>query len=142
DRAKALNIEPMIGVRIKLSVKSSGHWNDSGGDRSVFGLNISELVDLVDTLKEQNMLHCLRLLHYHQGSQIPNARAIREAAGEAMRVYVNLVREGATMGVLDIGGGLAVDYDGSKTNFQSSCNYAIAEYCADVVEAVMAVADA
>ncbi len=141
ERAQALGIEPNIGVRIKLSAKSAGHWNDSGGDRSVFGLSISQVVKLVDRLKEVDMLNSLRLLHYHQGSQIPNVRAIREAAGEAMRVYVNLVREGARMGWLDIGGGLAVDYDGSKTNFQSSCNYSIPEYCADVVEAVMKVAD-
>ncbi len=142
ERSRALGIEPIIGVRIKLSAKSAGHWNDSGGDRSVFGLNVSQLVDMVDQLKEADMLGSLRLLHYHQGSQIPNVRAIREAAGEAMRVYVNLVKEGARMGLLDIGGGLAVDYDGSKTNFQGSCNYTTQEYCADVVEAVMRVADA
>jgi arginine decarboxylase len=139
SRADALGIDPMIGVRIKLTTESSGHWNDSGGDRSVFGLTISQLVDLIDRLKAADRLDTLKLLHYHQGSQIPNIRSIREAASEAARVYVNLVQEGAPMGILDIGGGLAVDYDGSKTNFQASCNYSIREYCVDVIEAIMGV---
>tara|TARA_B110000037_G_scaffold29139_1_gene34810 strand:- start:86305 stop:88242 length:1938 start_codon:yes stop_codon:yes gene_type:complete len=140
-RSKELGIRPMLGIRIKLSAKSSGHWNDSGGDRSVFGLNINQLVNVVDQLREADVLDCLKLLHYHQGSQIPNIRSIREAATEAARYYSSLVREGAPMGFLDIGGGLAVDYDGSKTNSSGSCNYGLNEYCTDVVEAVMEVLD-
>lgn len=142
ERSEALGIEPMIGVRIKLSAKSAGHWNDSGGDRSVFGLSATQLVDVIDRLKESGKLGCLRLLHYHQGSQIPNIRAIRDAASEAIRVYASLVQEGAPMGIIDIGGGLAVDYDGSQTNFQGSCNYSVREYCLDVIEAFMSVLDA
>lgn len=142
ERADALGIEPLIGVRIKLSAESAGHWNDSGGDRSVFGVNISQLVEVVDRLREAGRLSCLRMLHYHQGSQIPNIRAIRDAAAEAIRVYTSLIREGAPMGIIDIGGGLAVDYDGSQTNFQASCNYTMREYCLDVLETFMNTLDA
>jgi arginine decarboxylase len=142
SRAEALGIEPMIGVRIKLSAKSAGHWNDSGGDRSVFGLGAMQLVDVIDELKAAGKLGWLRLLHYHQGSQIPNIRAIRDASAEAIRVYAGLVREGAPMGIMDIGGGLAVDYDGSQTNFQGSCNYTVREYCVDILESFMSVLDA
>jgi hypothetical protein len=87
------------------------------------------------------MQDCLRLLHYHLGSQVPDIRRIRTAANEAARFYAELVREGAVMGILDVGGGLAVDYDGSHTNFASSCNYSSAEYAADVLEVVMHVLD-
>lgn len=142
ERAEALGVaEPMIGVRIKLSAVSAGHWNDSGGDRSVFGLGVTQLVELVDRLRDAEKLHCLRMLHYHQGSQIPNIRAIRDAAAEAIRVYVSLVEEGAPMGLLDVGGGLAVDYDGSQTNFQASCNYGMREYCLDIIEIFQSVLD-
>jgi len=142
ERAEALGIEPIIGVRIKLSAKSAGHWNDSGGDRSVFGLSAPQLVDVIDRLKEAGKLGWLRLLHYHQGSQIPNIRAIRDASSEAIRVYASLVKEGAPMGIIDTGGGLAVDYDGSQTNFQGSCNYTVREYCLDILESFMSVLDA
>lgn len=135
-RSRALGIEPTLGIRFRLSTKSEGHWAESGGDRSVFGLNASQLIDAVDFLKEEGFLDCLKLFHYHQGSQLPNIRAIREAAMEAVRVYVNLVREGAPMGLLDMGGGLAIDYDGSHSNFASSCNYALEEYASDLVEIV------
>ncbi|MFW6354303.1 MAG: biosynthetic arginine decarboxylase [Verrucomicrobiota bacterium] len=142
QRAKALGISPRLGLRVKLSTESAGHWNDSGGDRSVFGLNVSQLVNVVDQLKEAGQIESLQLLHYHQGSQIPNIRSIREAAAEAARYYTCLVQEGAPMGFLDIGGGLAVDYDGSKTNFSGSCNYGLHEYCTDVIETIMQVLDA
>lgn len=141
QRSRELKIRPILGIRIKLSAKSSGHWNDSGGDRSVFGLNINQLVNVVDQLRAADALDCLQLLHYHQGSQIPNIRSIREAATEAARYYCSLVEEGAPMGYLDIGGGLAVDYDGSKSNFSGSCNYGLKEYCTDVVESIMEVLD-
>ncbi|MBN1624394.1 MAG: biosynthetic arginine decarboxylase [Clostridia bacterium] len=135
--ARELNVKPNIGVRIKLASRAGGHWTESGGDRSIFGLNMSQVIGIVDALREQNMLDCLKLLHYHLGSQVPNIRDIRSAVGEASRVYAELVKEGAAMGYLDLGGGLAVDYDGSKTNFASSRNYSIDEYCTDIVEAVM-----
>jgi len=136
ERSRALDIKPLIGIRMKLSTRASGQWTESGGDRSVFGLNTSELIDMVDLLRKEDMLDCLRLLHYHIGSQIPNIRDIRAGAQEACRVYVGLVEEGAAMGLLDLGGGLAVDYDGSHTNYHHSRNYTIDEYCIDIVETV------
>ncbi len=141
ERAQALGIEPNIGIRIKLSAKAGGHWTESGGDRSIFGLNMSQVIAMVDTLKERNMLGSVRLLHYHLGSQIPNIRDIRSAVLEATRVYAELVKEGAPMGYLDLGGGLAVDYDGSNTNYTNSRNYTVEEYCTDIVEAVMSILD-
>ena len=95
-------------MRCKLSTKASGHWAESGGERSVFGLSPEEIVDVVDRLKECDMLDCLRLLHYHLGSQVSNIRDIRRGAMEGARFYVGLVQEGAPMGYLDLGGGLAV----------------------------------
>lgn len=141
ERSQALGVKPNIGIRIKLSAKAGGHWTESGGDRSIFGLNVSQAIEMVDTLREKNMLDCLKLLHYHLGSQIPNIRDIRSAVLEATRVYAELVREGAPMGYLDLGGGLAVDYDGSNTNYSFSRNYTVEEYCSDIVEAVMSILD-
>ena len=136
ERAEKLGIDPNLGIRVRLAAKGSGHWSESAGDKSVFGLNAAQVIDAVDQLKAAGKLHCLKVLHYHQGSQIPNISVIREGLTEAVRIYVDLVREGAPMGTLDMGGGLAVDYDGSQTNFHSSCNYSVAEYARDVVEVV------
>lgn len=141
ERSRKINVLPNLGVRIRLSTSGSGHWQESTGDKSVFGLNAAQVIGVVDQLKEQGYLGCLRMLHYHQGSQIPNIAAIREGATEAVRVYCDLVKEGAPMGVLDIGGGMAVDYDGSHTNFQSSCNYSVPEYCTDIIEVVSQICD-
>jgi arginine decarboxylase len=134
-----LKIRPNIGMRIKLSSKAGGHWTESGGDRSIFGLNTAQLMEALDLLKSRNMLDSLKLLHYHLGSQIPNIRDIRSAVVEAARIYAGLVKEGAPMGHLDLGGGLAVDYDGSNTNFSNSRNYSIDEYCVDIIEIVQSV---
>ncbi len=139
--SREMGVKPVLGVRIKLSASASGHWKESGGDRSVFGLSSSQVIELVDLLKAAGMLDCLQLLHYHLGSQIPNIRQIRTGLMEACRTYVGLIQEGAPMGMLDLGGGLAVDYDGSHTNFSSSCNYSLDEYCRDVVEVVQEVMD-
>lgn len=139
ERSKIIGVKPNIGVRLKLSTKAGGHWTESGGDRSIFGLNITQLIEAVDYLKERGMLDCLRLLHYHLGSQIPNIRDIRSAVTEACRYYAELVKEGAPMGYLDIGGGLAVDYDGSKTNFVNSMNYTLEEYCVDIIEVIISI---
>ncbi|MCH5277664.1 MAG: biosynthetic arginine decarboxylase [Desulfovibrionaceae bacterium] len=141
ERAARLKVKPQIGVRVKLSTKASGHWSESGGERSSFGLTSAQIVDVVDTLKERGLLDCLKLMHYHLGSQVPNIRDIRAAVMEATRIYAGLVQEGALMGYLDLGGGLAVDYDGSHTNYVSSRNYSLSEYCTDVVEAVMTILD-
>ncbi len=140
-RSRALGIHPILGIRMKLSTQASGHWTESGGDRSVFGLNTAQVIDVVDRLRAEGMLDCLQMLHYHLGSQIPNIRDIREAVKEGARIYAGLVAEGAAMGVIDFGGGLAVDYDGSHTNFTSSCNYTTTEYCSALVEETMGILD-
>ncbi len=141
ERSKALGIRPFIGMRAKLATTVGGHWNKTSGDRSIFGLTTSQLVEIVDALKEHDMLDCLQLLHCHLGSQIPNIRDIRQAAMEACRFYINLVQEGAPMGFLDFGGGLAVDYLGSRSNHTQSMNYTIDEYSADLVEVIMETLD-
>ena len=141
ERSRKIGVLPNLGVRVRLSTRGSGHWQESAGDKSVFGLNAAQVIQVVDHLKATGYLACLKMLHYHQGSQIPNIAAIREGATEAVRMYCDLVKEGAPMGVLDIGGGMAVDYDGSHTNFHSSCNYSVAEYCTDIVEVVSQICD-
>ena len=137
ERSRALDIRPMIGLRVKLASMVGGHWNATSGDRSIFGLSIAQVIDVVDALKEADMLDCLKLLHYHLGSQIPNIQDIRSGVLEACQVYMDLVGEGAEMGFLDLGGGLAVDYDGSQTNHVHSRNYSLSEYCADIVDVIM-----
>jgi arginine decarboxylase len=137
ERSRELGVRPMIGMRAKLATTVGGHWNKTSGDRSIFGLSTHQMVEIVDALKEHDMLECLQLLHCHLGSQIPNIRDIRSAVMEACHFYVNLVREGAAMGFLDFGGGLAVDYLGSRSNHTQSMNYTVAEYCADIVEVIM-----
>ncbi|BHH86118.1 biosynthetic arginine decarboxylase [Desulforhopalus sp. 52FAK] len=141
ERAKFHGVDPSLGFRIKLSTQAEGQWAESGGDASVFGLSMSHIIDAIDRLKAENMLDCLQLLHYHIGSQIPNISDIRAGAMEACRLYEELVKEGAPMGYLDLGGGLAVDYDGSNTNSHSSRNYTIEEYCSDIIESVITVLD-
>ncbi|MCA1807903.1 MAG: biosynthetic arginine decarboxylase [Kiritimatiellia bacterium] len=137
ERAEHMRVRPKLGVRVKLSSRAGGHWDGSGGDRSMFGVNAAQVIDLIDVLRRHDMLDCLQMLHYHLGSQVSNIRNIRTALREACRFYTEMTREGAAMGLLDIGGGLAVDYDGSHTNFASSRNYTEQEYAADVVEAVV-----
>lgn len=141
ERSRALGIRPLIGVRFKLSTQAGGHWTESAGDRSIFGLSTSQIIEVIETLKAMEMLDCLQLLHYHLGSQISNIRDIRASVQEASQVYAGLVKEGAAMGYFDLGGGLAVDYDGSHTNYMNSRNYSLEEYCADVIEAIMEILD-
>lgn len=139
--AEQTGVRPRIGARIKLASRVGGLWNETSGDRSLFGLTPHQLMDLVEELRSRDMLECLELLHYHLGSQIPNIRDIRNGVLEACRYYVELVREGARLGFLDLGGGLAVDYEGANANHPHSKNYSLDEYCTDVVEAVMTVLD-
>ena len=141
QRSKILGIKPLIGIRLKLASRAGGHWQDSGGDNSLFGLTTAEIVDIIDLLRAENMLDSLQLLHYHLGSQIPNIRDVRNAVQETARFYVGLVQEGAPMGLLDLGGGLAVDYDGSQTNYVHSKNYTLKEYCLDIVELLTQILD-
>ncbi|MFT4625194.1 MAG: arginine decarboxylase [Myxococcota bacterium] len=133
---ETLGIRPRIGVRAKLSQAGTGRWKSSSGDRAKFGLSAWDLVRLVRQLEQAGMLDCLQLLHFHVGSQVTNIRTFKQAMVEASRTYVELVRLGAPMGILDVGGGLGVDYDGSRSNFESSMNYSEAEYAYDVVAAI------
>jgi len=134
--AQEHGVRPMLGVRSKLSSRGAGRWEGSTGDRAKFGLTIEEIVDLVDTLREHDMLDCLCLLHFHIGSQVSAIRSIKDAMKEASRIYVELCKLGAPMGYFDAGGGLGVDYDGSSTNFPSSMNYSVQEYAYDIVAAL------
>jgi len=131
-----LGIRPSLGVRAKLSSKGVGQWADSAGDRAKFGLTTSEIVQVIDELQKRGMLDCLRLLHFHLGSQLSSIVPFKNAMREAAQLYCELVKMGAAMGYLDVGGGLAVDYDGSKTDFRASMNYAVQEYAYDVVAAI------
>jgi len=140
-QARKLGVRPTIGLRAKLSSRGSGKWHESGGDRSKFGLTITETLRAIDALREAEMLDCLQLLHFHLGSQITNIRHIREAMGEATRLFCELKKLGANMQYVDVGGGLAVDYDGSQTSFESSSNYSLQEYANDVVAGIMDVCD-
>ncbi|MEZ5523364.1 MAG: biosynthetic arginine decarboxylase [Pseudomonadales bacterium] len=141
ERSEALGVSPMIGLRLKLTTQVDGHWSKDSGDRSLFGLTTAQLIDIVDQLKLANKLDCLQLLHFHLGSQITNIRNVRSGLQEACRVYVDLKQEGAGLGYLDLGGGLAVDYDGSRSNTCHSKNYQLDEYCADIVETIMDILD-
>ena len=136
ERSQSLGIEPLLGVRLKLSTKVEGHWSEDSGDRSLFGLNTNELITVVDELRATNLLHCFQLLHFHLGSQIPNIRSIRDGVREACRFYIELVGEGAPLGYIDLGGGLAIDYDGTSSTSGHSRNYSVQEYCIDVVETI------
>ena len=133
DVSRRLDIRPHIGVRAKLTTKGAGKWMESTGDRSKFGLTSTEIVRLVDRLRDVEMLDCLEMLHFHIGSQISSVRAIKDAMREAGRIYVELARNGAGMQFFDAGGGLGVDYDGSSTNWSSSTNYTLQEYANDIV---------
>ncbi|HCD04921.1 MAG TPA: arginine decarboxylase, partial [Methylophaga sp.] len=134
ERSKALGIDPLIGLRIRLASTVEGHWNGDSGDRSIFGLSTSALLEVIDQLKQADMLHCLQLLHSHLGSQIPNIRNIRSGVMEACRFYTGLIEEGAPMGYMDLGGGLAVDYEGARSNSTHSMNYGLDEYCYNIIE--------
>jgi len=133
-----LGIRPILGVRAKLSAKGVGRWANSAGDRAKFGLTTAEIVALVDRLADNDMLDCLQLLHFHIGSQISSIIPIKNAIQEAANIYVELAKLGCKMGYLDVGGGLAIDYDGSKTDFHASKNYTLEEYAADIVAHVQA----
>ncbi|WP_206295011.1 biosynthetic arginine decarboxylase [Humisphaera borealis] len=139
--AKLHNVKPSIGVRVKLSAKGAGRWEQSGGVRSKFGLFIAEVIDALDFLRKHGMGDCLNLLHFHLGSQINNIRNVKAAIIELVRVYTEMQRLGAGLKYIDVGGGLGVDYDGSKTDFGSSINYGLQEYANDVIFHVKEICD-
>ncbi len=136
DRATAMKVKPKIGFRMKLAARGSGRWQESGGSRSKFGLTVTEMLRGVDLLKTEGMLDSLVLTHFHIGSQITNIRSIKEALAEGTRIYLELTKLGAGLQFFDVGGGMAVDYDGSSSNFASSANYTMSEYVSDVVSAL------
>jgi arginine decarboxylase len=131
--AKELNIKPRIGFRAKLESKGAGKWAESSGVKSKFGLNTEELVEGVELLKKHDFLSSLELLHFHIGSQVSSLRCIKDSLNEACWIYVELAAMGAGLKMIDVGGGLGVDYDGSQTNWENSVNYSLKEYASDVV---------
>src|SRR6187431_1754057 len=141
EYSRKVGVRPNIGMRVKLAARGGGRWQSSGGYRSKFGLTVAEVRQGLEELKSFGMQDCFKLLHFHLGSQIPNIRIVKGALNEAARVYTELVKEGAGLEYLDVGGGLGVDYDGSQTNFESSVNYTLEEYANDVVYHIQTVCD-
>ena len=141
DIAKEMGVEPMIGVRVRLQSKGAGKWATSGGEDAKFGLSTADLVQASSYLHSEGMAHTLRLIHFHVGSQVTDIGTIKRAVREASRFYAKLSKMGHTLGYLDVGGGLGVDYDGSRTTFDSSMNYSLHEYARDVVYNIMDVCD-
>jgi len=139
--AERYGVRPQIGVRVKLSAKGAGRWEMSAGARSKFGLFISETLEALEYLKARGMADCLKMVHCHIGSQVCDIRNLKNAVSELAHIYTELRRLGADMTMIDVGGGLAVDYDGSQSAFESSMNYTVNEYAADIVHRIKAVCD-
>ncbi|MFA7233318.1 MAG: biosynthetic arginine decarboxylase [Terrimicrobiaceae bacterium] len=139
--SREMGVEPMIGLRVRLLSKGAGKWATSGGENAKFGLSTADLVEASDMLHAAGLAHCLNLVHFHVGSQVPDIRTIKRATREAARFYAKLSKMGHALCYLDVGGGLGVDYDGSRTTFDSSTNYSLNEYARDIVYTVMEVCD-
>ncbi len=139
--AKKMGVRPNIGIRIKLASSGSGKWEESGGDVSKFGVNSSELLEALDLLGKNKMEDCLQLIHFHIGSQVTNIRRIKTALKEASQFYVQLKRMGYNINFVDIGGGLGVDYDGTRSATSNSMNYSIQEYVNDAVSSIVDVCE-
>jgi arginine decarboxylase len=136
-----VGVEPFIGIRVRLHSKGSGKWSPSGGENAKFGLDTTNLVAASQMLKEAGLAHCFKLVHFHVGSQVPDISTIKRAVREAGRYYAKLCKLGHELSYLDVGGGLGVDYDGSRSDFDSSTNYSLQEYANDVVWNIMDVCD-
>ena len=139
--SQTMKIEPLIGLRVRLLSKGAGKWATSGGENAKFGLSTADLVEASDMLHAAGLAHCLKLVHFHVGSQVPDIGTIKRAVREAARFYAKLSKMGHDLGYLDVGGGLGVDYDGSRTTFDSSMNYSLDEYVRDIVYTVKEVCD-
>ena len=131
--SKQVGVEPLIGIRTRLLSKGAGRWAGSGGENAKFGLSTAELLEATEMLKAENLGHCFKLLHFHIGSQVPDILTVKKAVQEAARLYAKLHKMGFPISYLDVGGGLGVDYDGSRSAFDSSTNYTLQEYTNDVV---------
>ncbi len=140
--AKRMNVVPLIGARARLLSKGAGKWATSGGENAKFGLDTAELVEMSDALHAAGIPEALKLLHYHVGSQVPDISTITLATREATRFYAKLYQMGHSLEYLDVGGGLAIDYDGSRTSFDSSMNYSVHEYTRTLVYNIMEICDA
>ncbi|MGH9367005.1 MAG: biosynthetic arginine decarboxylase [Thermoanaerobaculia bacterium] len=139
--AKLRGVRPLLGMRAKLYARGSGKWAKSGGEAAKFGLTTPEMLEAVKILKSKRMLACMAMLHFHIGSQITDIRRIKDAIREAGRVYAKLRALGVPIQYLNLGGGLGVDYDGSKTAFDSSMNYSVQEYANDVVYTIQQICE-
>ncbi|HXG58836.1 MAG TPA: biosynthetic arginine decarboxylase [Thermoanaerobaculia bacterium] len=139
--AAEMGVEPYIGVRVRLLSKGAGKWATSGGEHAKFGLSTAEILEAIAILREARMESAFKLLHFHIGSQIPDIFTIKRAVREAAMYYAKLYKMGHRLEYLDVGGGLAIDYDGSRSTFHSSMNYSIEEYATDIVYNVMDVCD-
>ncbi|WP_320408895.1 biosynthetic arginine decarboxylase [Candidatus Xiphinematobacter sp. Idaho Grape] len=139
--SKEMSVEPYIGMRVRLQSKGAGKWATSGGTNAKFGLSTADLVVACDTLNSVGQSDIFKLLHFHVGSQVPDIGTIKRAIREAARFYSKLQKMGYDLTYLDVGGGLGVDYDGSKTTFNSSTNYTLNEYTRDIVHNIMEVCD-
>ncbi|GAA0374739.1 biosynthetic arginine decarboxylase [Bowmanella denitrificans] len=139
--AKELDIDPIIGLRSKMTVKGRGKWESSGGDRAKFGLTIAEIINAARYLEQQGLAHTLKLLHFHIGSQLVDIRSVKDAVAEGGRIYAELRKMGVNLEYVDVGGGLGIDYDGTQSTSDSSRNYSMQEYVADVVYGMKEVCD-
>jgi arginine decarboxylase len=140
--SKQLGVEPLLGIRARLLSKGAGRWAESGGENAKFGLSTADLLAAAELLKAENLGHCLKLLHFHIGSQVPDILTVKKAVQEAARLYAKLYKMGFQIEFLDVGGGLGVDYDGSRSAFDSSTNYSMQEYTNDIVYYVADVCNA
>jgi len=131
--SKQIGVEPIVGIRARLLSKGAGKWAESGGENAKFGLSTVELLTATEMLKTENLGHCLKLLHFHIGSQVPDILTVKKAVQEAARFYAKLQKMGFAIEFMDVGGGLGVDYDGSRSAFDSSTNYTLQEYTNDIV---------
>jgi arginine decarboxylase len=139
--ADEMKVKPVVGLRCRMSVKGRGKWAGSSGERAKFGLTTPELINAVNLLKERGLLDCLKLFHFHIGSQITDIRTVKDAITEAARIYAKLIKMGADIRYMDVGGGLGVDYDGSRSTNESSMNYTLNAYCEDIVYGLKQICD-